>query len=44
MAKFMGELGLTPSARSRVTVQNPGLKRPWEFDFDEDDLLAKPSW
>ena len=33
---------MTPSARSRVTVQNPGLTKPWEFDFGDDDLLAKP--
>jgi P27 family predicted phage terminase small subunit len=43
MAKFMAELGLTPSARSRVTVQNIPLTKPWEFDLDDpDDLLAKP--
>lgn len=42
MAKFMAELGLTPSARSRVTVQNPSLRRPWEFG-DDDDLIARPS-
>lgn len=49
MLKFMGELGLTPSARTRLAVQVPTGPKPWEydpaaefFDDDDDDLLAKP--
>jgi hypothetical protein len=44
MAKFMGELGLTPSARSRVTVQHASLRRPWEFPYDDDGLIARPTF
>ncbi|MCY0146815.1 phage terminase small subunit P27 family [Hoeflea sp. G2-23] len=32
MAKFMTELGLTPSARSRLAVQIPTGPKPWEID------------
>lgn len=49
MAKFMAELGLTPSSRSRLAIQVPVGRKPWEVDpaaeflgDDDDDLLAKP--
>ena len=45
MAKFMGELWLTPSSRSRLAIQVPTRPKPWEDPLDEfldDDLLAKP--
>ena len=32
MAKFMAELGMTPSARSRLAVNVPNNPKPWEFD------------
>jgi P27 family predicted phage terminase small subunit len=32
MARFMGELGLTPAARSRLAVERPRGPRPWEYD------------
>lgn len=32
MAKFMTELGLTPSSRSRLAVQIPTGPKPWETD------------
>lgn len=32
MARFMTELGLTPSARSRLAIQMPGGRKPWEVD------------
>ena len=32
MAKFMGELGLTPSARTRLAVDVPTGPKPWEDD------------
>ena len=43
MAKFMAELGLTPSSRSRLAISVPTGPKPWEdpdgfFDID-DDLL-----
>lgn len=41
MAKFMAELGLTPSSRSRLAIQVPGGRKPWEFDLDEDDPAAE---
>jgi len=31
MAKFMAELGLTPSARSRLAINMPTGPKPWEF-------------
>jgi P27 family predicted phage terminase small subunit len=48
MARFMAELGLTPSSRSRLAIQLPTGRKPWELadrffdDGDDDDLLAKP--
>lgn len=42
MAKFMAELGLTPSARSRLAIHMPTGPKPWEsryFDDEDDDLL-----
>ena len=32
MAKFMADLGLSPSSRSRLAIQMPGNVEPWEFD------------
>jgi P27 family predicted phage terminase small subunit len=32
MAKYMAELGLTPSSRSRLAIQVPTVAKPWEFD------------
>jgi P27 family predicted phage terminase small subunit len=32
MARYMAELGLTPSSRSRLAVQVPTGRKPWEFD------------
>ncbi|MGM0583283.1 MAG: phage terminase small subunit P27 family [Pseudomonadota bacterium] len=32
MARFMGELGLTPAARSRLAIQPTRGPKPWEFD------------
>lgn len=32
MARYMTELGLTPSARSRFAVQMPSGPKPWDFD------------
>jgi phage terminase small subunit len=34
MAKFMAELGLTPSSRSRLAVQLPNGPKPWETHDD----------
>jgi P27 family predicted phage terminase small subunit len=34
MAKFMAELGLTPSSRSRLAVQLPTGPKPWETHDD----------
>lgn len=31
MARYMGEMGLTPSFRSRLSVQIPIGPKPWEF-------------
>ena len=46
MAKFMAELGLTPSSRSRLAIQVPTRPKPWEmagvYDDDQDELLARP--
>ena len=36
MARFMAELGLTPSARSRLAIQVPTGPKPWEWSGDED--------
>jgi P27 family predicted phage terminase small subunit len=36
MAKFMAELGLTPSARSRLAIRMPTGPKPWEWSGDED--------
>ena len=30
MAKYMAELGLTPSSRSRLAIKMPTARRPWE--------------
>ena len=40
MARYMAELGLTPTSRSRLAVQIDARPKPWEFD--DDDLLAQP--
>ena len=32
MAKYMAELGLTPSARCRIAVDVSTGPKPWEFD------------
>ncbi len=42
MAKFMAELGLTPSSRSRLAVQFPSRVKPWNFPDDPDGLIARP--
>ncbi len=34
MARFMVELGLTPSARCRIAVDVPGRPKPWEAEID----------
>lgn len=40
MAKYMAELGLTPSARSRLAITVPAGRKPWEFDsWDDADGL-----
>ena len=43
MHKFMAELGLTPSARSRLAITVPTGPKPWEDPLaeflDDDDLL-----
>jgi P27 family predicted phage terminase small subunit len=36
MAKFMAELGLTPSSRSRLAIQVPTGPKPWEFEAGEE--------
>ena len=43
MARFMGELGLTPSSRSRLAIQVPTGPKPWEPRalLDDDDPLAE---
>ena len=41
MAKFMAELGLTPSSRSRLAIQMPSGPKPWETEFDEEDPAAE---
>ena len=43
MAKFMAELGLTPSSRSRLAIQVPTGPKPWEHRalLDDDDPLAE---
>jgi P27 family predicted phage terminase small subunit len=41
MAKFMAELGLTPSSRSRLAIQIPTGPKPWETEFDEGDPAAE---
>jgi len=38
MAKFMAELGLTPTSRARLAVVVPSGPQPWEID----DLIARP--
>jgi P27 family predicted phage terminase small subunit len=35
MAKFMAELGLTPSSRSRLAIQIPTGPKLWEIEEDE---------
>ena len=37
MAKFMAELGLTPSSRSRLAISIPTGPKPWETEYDEED-------
>jgi P27 family predicted phage terminase small subunit len=37
MAKYMAELGLTPSARSRLAIQVPTGPKPWETPWDQLD-------
>lgn len=32
MTRLMAELGLTPSARSRLAIQVPNGPKPWEWD------------
>ena len=41
MAKFMAELGLTPSSRSRLAIQIPTGPKPWEYGHDDDDPAAE---
>jgi P27 family predicted phage terminase small subunit len=41
MTRLMAEIGLTPAARSRLSVQIPGGPRPWEFEIDEETRLAR---
>jgi phage terminase small subunit len=36
MAKFMAELGLTPSSRSRLAIQVPTGPKPWEFEAGKE--------
>ena len=48
MHKFMAELGLTPSARTRLAITVPTGPTPWddplaEFLDDDYDLAAKPT-
>ena len=38
MAKFMAELGLTPSSRSRLAIQVPNGPKPWQT---ADEVLAR---
>jgi P27 family predicted phage terminase small subunit len=42
MAKFMAEIGLTPSARSRLAIQMPSGPKLWDVErdefFDEDPV------
>lgn len=33
MTRLMGELGLSPTARARLSVQMPTGPKPWEWDF-----------
>ena len=33
MARYMAELGLTPSARSRLAVSIQTTPKPWEYDI-----------
>jgi len=42
MAKFMAEIGLTPSARSRLSVQMPRGPKPWDYPHDPEGLIATP--
>ena len=46
MHKFMGELGLSPVSRIRVTAFSKALgPKPWEFGLADDefgDLIARP--
>ena len=34
MAKFMAEIGLTPSSRCRIAVDVPTSPRPWETGLE----------
>ncbi len=33
MTRLMGELGLSPTSRARLSVQMPTGPKPWEWDF-----------
>ena len=45
MAKFMAEIGLTPSSRSRLAIRMPTGPKLWEFGRDEfDDNPADKSF
>ena len=47
MAKFMAELALTPSSRSRLAITVPTGPKPWERDpaaeflGDDDEVLLR---
>jgi phage terminase small subunit len=32
MARYMAELGLTPSSRTRLAVDVSSSRKPWEYD------------
>lgn len=38
MLRFMAELGLTPSSRTRLSVK-PQARKPWEFPWGDDPAL-----
>ncbi len=35
MTRLMAEMGLTPSSRSRITIQLPTRPKPWECTYDD---------
>ncbi len=41
MAKFMAEIGLTPSARSRLAIVITDVRKPWDPVFEDDDPAEK---